>query len=198
MSQEKCADVGGRSESTGVPSPGPAKTRLIRLGLVLFVVFFVFFIAEMTFRFYLFGFNALSIAKVNSVQPATTEKLIQDSENRELLFEWKQNLDTYFKLARFKTNSHGLRDKEYAVEKPAGVFRIAVVGDSYSVPSGVEIEKAYHTLLEDRLNAETSEIRYEVINFAVGGYSPRQYVVVTEHKVLAYRPDLILIAYCAI
>ncbi|MFH1799245.1 MAG: hypothetical protein ABH891_00160 [Candidatus Omnitrophota bacterium] len=60
--------------------------------------------------------------------------------NREL----KPNLNRYFKMARFRTNSAGLRDKEYPIRKAPGTFRVAVLGDSFTMPAGVEIEDAFH------------------------------------------------------
>ena len=57
----------------------------------------------------------------------------------------------------FTTNSHGLRDREYAVEKPAGVFRIAVLGSSIDMGWGVGTEETYVNLLEDWLNAHAAQ-----------------------------------------
>jgi len=100
-------------------------------------------------------------------------------------------------MARFKTNSQGLRDKEYSLEKPPNTFRVAVLGDSSSMPAGVDIEDAYHTVLEDRLNAESSGTSYEFINFAVSGYDPEQYLATLKRKALNYDPDLVLFCMCA-
>ncbi len=43
--------------------------------------------------------------------------LIKPSSYTKIIFELKPNLNTYFKMARFMTNSCGLRDKEYLVDK---------------------------------------------------------------------------------
>ena len=47
----------------------------------------------------------------------------------------------------------GLRDREYTLEKPPGVFRIAVLGSSIDMGWGVGTEDTYVSLLEDWLNA---------------------------------------------
>jgi hypothetical protein len=126
------------------------------------------------------------------MHPLGRSGLIKPSSTPGLIYELKPNLDTYFKLVRFRTNSRGLRDKEYSVEKPAGTFRVVVVGDSFTMASGVDIEDAFHTDLEDRLNRESEDVSYEFINFGVGGYDPNQYLSSFEHRALYFDPDLLL------
>jgi len=101
-------------------------------------------------------------------------------------------VDGYFKLARFRTSSRGLRDREYSPERPTGTIRVAVVGSSFSLPSGVELEDAFHSVLEERLTTERSPPAYEFINFAVGGYGPRQALAMLRLEALDYSPDLVL------
>jgi len=60
------------------------------------------------------------------------------------------------------------------------------------LPAGVEIERAFHSLLEERFSAEFAPTRYEFINFAVGMYSPKQVLAMLELRALEYHPDLIL------
>ena len=152
---------------------------------------------ETAYRFYLFGWDAFSIEKVNSVNALGLSDLLQRSSNPDLVFELKPNVDTYFKLVPFQTNTHGLRDKEYPLDKPEDVLRVAVLGDSFTLPSGVAIEDAFHSLLEDRLNLDNGTVRYEFINFAVGAYTLQQYLSTIRYKALEYDPDLILIGFCA-
>jgi hypothetical protein len=168
------------------------KINLVLTGLsVVFVVFF----AEVLFRFYLFGWDSFSIEKVNSVHSMGVSGLIQPSPYPKIAYERKPNLSGYFKMARFETNSQGLRDKEYSIVIPNNTFRVAVIGDSLSVPSGVNLEMAYHTLLEEKFNQEQKDISFEFINFSVGGYYFRQYLEVIQYKALKYDPQLILIGF---
>ncbi len=160
------------------------------------IAFLTFLLLEFAFRLILLGRNTFSIEKTNSVHNIGLSGMLQPSEYPEILFELKPNLDTYFKLTSFKTNSHGLRDKEYEVSKPDNSFRVAIIGDSMTLPEGVEIGDAFHSLLEERLNTEERGINYEFINFAVGGYFLNQYWAVIKYKVQEYDPDLVIVAFC--
>lgn len=170
---------------------------LLNLVKVSVVVVVTFLALEQATRVYLFGLGSFNFFKMNSIHHMGDSGLIRPSAYPKLIYELKPNMDVYFKMARFKTNSQGLRDKEYSLEKPPNTFRVAVLGDSSSMPAGVDIEDAYHTVLEDRLNAESSGTSYEFINFAVAGYDPKQYLATLKHKALNYDPDLVLFCMCA-
>lgn len=105
-------------------------------------------------------------------------------------------MDDYFKMKPIKTNSRGLRDKEYPLEKPPGTYRVAVIGDSFTFGDGVNAEEVYHSILEERLNRLSDSLRFEFINFGLAGYDLLNYLGVVEHKAMAYDPDLILIGFC--
>jgi hypothetical protein len=173
------------------------KKRLLQnLTLLFGTILVCSFLIEMICRVQMFGWDAFSPAKMNSIHYMGKSYLLKPSEHPEIVFELKPGLNTYFKMARMRTNSRGLRDKEYSLEKPRDTFRVAVIGDSFTMCSGVEIEDVFHSVLEDRLNSENRGMSYEFINFAVAGYCLRQYRAVAEHKALQYDPDLILIGFC--
>jgi hypothetical protein len=132
---------------------------------------------------------------MNSLRPIGLSGLIRRADNPEIIFELRPNLNAMFKLAEVKTNSQGLRDKEYSKSKPSGTFRIAFVGDSFTMPSGVKLEDAFHTIIEKRLNSLGTR-KFEAINFGVPGYTLRQYAAVLENKVPEYNPDLVIIGFC--
>lgn len=133
---------------------------------------------------------------MNSFNKMGVSGLLKSSTHSEVIYELKPYVNTLFKLASFKTNSNGLRDKEYEIAKPVNTFRVAVIGDSYTMPAGVKVEESYHSLLEERLNKEQRELTYEFINFAVGGYNLRQYYGVIKYKTQEYDPDLIIVGFC--
>ncbi len=148
-------------------------------------------------RVYQYGFDSLLPHIMDSVHNLGTSGLIRASDHPEIIYELKPNVSTYFKKTKFATNTQGLRDKDYKMQKNSNTFRVAVIGDSFTLPAGIPIENAYHSLLEKRLAREYQNREIEFINFAVGGYNLRQYAAVLEHKVISYNPDLILIGFCA-
>lgn len=95
-------------------------------------------------------------------------------------------------------SSAGLRDREYTVPKPAGVFRIAVVGDSIAYGFGLPRSDALPQQLEDVLADYHSRrvSRFEVLNFGVSGYNIDQVVETVRTRVSRFQPDLIVYAYC--
>ena len=151
---------------------------------------------EQSYRFFLFGNASFSIYKMNSINGLGELGLLRQSNSSEIIFELKPNINTYHKLVELKTNSAGLRDKEYSVPKPEGILRIAVIGDSFVLADGVEIEETFHSLLEEKSNKEQGDITYQFINFGVSAYNLRQYLEVMRYKAKGYDPDLILVGFC--
>lgn len=167
------------------------------IGLFTLTTLFSLLLLEIVMRYYIFGVNAFSYSQMKSLRHVGVAGLFQASEHLDILWELKPNLDTHYKLWPFKTNSMRLRDKEYSLEKPANTFRIAVIGDSFTMAEGVPIESAYHSVLEERFNELHKDKKYEFINFGVAGYSLVQYVSVIKKKALEFKPDAILIGFCA-
>ena len=97
-------------------------------------------------------------------------------------YTYKPNASTYEKgreyNALYQINSLGLRDRKYGPKKE-GVFRVLLLGDSFSVSHGLAIEDSLSRQMERALQevADTREIsvKIEVVNAAVGGYSPYNY-----------------------
>jgi lysophospholipase L1-like esterase len=94
-------------------------------------------------------------------------------------------------------NDQGRRDRETTLYKPDGVYRIAVLGDSYSEAMQVEREQAYWWLLPGRLASCGFQPgkRIEVLNFGVSGYGTAQEYVMLESQAIRYRPDLVLLQF---
>ena len=96
-----------------------------------------------------------------------------------------------------EVSSAGLRDAEHALPKPAGVYRIAVIGDSYSEAMQVEREQAFWAQLPARLEAcrFADGKRIEVLNFGVSGYGQAQEYAMLESTAIRYQPDLVLLQF---
>lgn len=127
---------------------------------------------------------------VNLIE-AKAAVLTNDFFYMELLPSHKLN---NFKGAPFSTNRWGMRDKDYEKSPSDDTYRIALLGASRTMGSGVADDQTFEWLLEDRLNRENQGQRYstyEILNFAVGGYSALQNLMVLENKALAFEPDAV-------
>lgn len=102
----------------------------------------------------------------------------------------KLNHQTTFKGLPFRTNSLGLRDREYVHAKPAGVFRFVVQGGSSEMGSGVKAEEVFEEITEDKLNEKFGQI--EMLNFSISGLRMANQVGITEEKILKVEPDVLL------
>jgi hypothetical protein len=98
--------------------------------------------------------------------------------------------------AYVRINSDGLHDQEHAIAKPAGTFRIAIVGDSYCEALSVSREEAFWSVMARKLDecGVLSRKKVEVINFGVSGYGTAQELLTLREQVWKYSPDLVLLA----
>ncbi len=99
--------------------------------------------------------------------------------------------------AFLRINSLGYRDNEHEVAKPAGTYRIAVLGDSFTEARQVALEDTFPSLLGQELGtcAGLSGRRVEVLNFGVGGYGTAQQLLTLRKDALRFAPDLVLLAF---
>jgi hypothetical protein len=96
--------------------------------------------------------------------------------------------DTHYQI-----NSFGLRDEEYAIEKPHGSTRILMVGDSFTEGIGVEADKTFSKIVEGLLNCTGTNSKYEVINAGVGSYSPLPEFLYLKSAGLKLNPDIVVL-----
>lgn len=96
---------------------------------------------------------------------------------------------------RYRTNAWRMRDPERPLEKPAGTFRIVLLGDSLTFGSGVNDEDTFGRQLERILNARAGGRRYQVINAACASWGTAHHLVFLEETGFKFRPDLVLMAF---
>jgi hypothetical protein len=92
-------------------------------------------------------------------------------------------------------NADGLRGPQRSRTKPAGVRRVALVGDSMTVAVATAEERTTASVLEELLNASAVERRFEVINGGVSGSSTGQEWVLYREVVRHYEPDIVVLAF---
>lgn len=96
-----------------------------------------------------------------------------------------------------RINDAGFRDRDHTLDKPDGVFRVAVLGDENSEAMQVELQDTWWSLLGHQLEgcSLVGGKRVEMVNFGVGGYGTAQELVMLESVAMRYRPDLVLLQF---
>jgi hypothetical protein len=106
------------------------------------------------------------------------------------------NYDGWFAGVPARINSLGFRDtREYSLTKPAGTFRIMVLGDSVTFGHGALYETTYPYLLEQRLREWRPDVKWEVWNLGVPGYNTAQELAYLNEIGERYAPDLVIVGF---
>lgn len=92
----------------------------------------------------------------------------------------------------FKINSKGFKDVEFTKQKQQGTLRVLGLGDSFAYGI-VPYQYNYLTLLEDGLNSSGKKV--ELINMAIGGTGPRDYLSILVKEGLELSPDMVIVSF---
>jgi len=107
---------------------------------------------------------------------------------RDLLFrEYLPSLSYELGGKPWSTNQFGMRDQDYALEKPDGVTRMAFLGASYIMGKGVADGEPFEAVLEDRLGREI-----EILNMGVDSYTPLEGAILCRDKVGKFDTDYVV------
>jgi lysophospholipase L1-like esterase len=130
---------------------------------------------------------------LHALPPVNVRALIP-SRDPELIYEWNPG----WRSETFSVNSFGMPNDEVTLEKPAGVFRIAFLGDSISANFGLRPRPdIYLNMLARTLNQESrSGWHFESLNFGVTGYGILQELRTLRTRVLRFHPDLVVVQQC--
>jgi lysophospholipase L1-like esterase len=121
---------------------------------------------------------------------------IQFRPDSDFRFCYESNPTGYFDAdhcINYHVNNFGFRDDDFAIPKPPGTLRIALLGDSFAFGEGVWVEDSFSRLIEGDLSDAGANV--EVLNFAVGGWGTRDQISYLRAQGLAFSPDLVLVAY---
>lgn len=88
-------------------------------------------------------------------------------------------------------NALGFRDLDHSFDKPQGVRRIVIVGDSFSEALQVNLEDTYWWRLQLLLNGGQTG-PWEVINLGVGDYGSMQELMALREYGLRFAPDIVI------
>jgi lysophospholipase L1-like esterase len=99
--------------------------------------------------------------------------------------------------AYIEVSPAGFRDRMHAVDKPAGVYRIAVLGDSVGEALQIDMKATFWWLLQEKLRAcpALGGREVEALNFSASGYGTAQEALLLESNAIRYQPDLVLLAF---
>lgn len=92
-----------------------------------------------------------------------------------------------------RINSKGLRGPELDYEKPAGAFRVLVLGDSFTEGYTVEEDEVFTEVLRERLSGASDRAVIQVVNGGTGGYSTDQELLFFRSEGRKYAPDLVIL-----
>ena len=95
----------------------------------------------------------------------------------------------------FNLNDDSLRDKNYIKPKPKDIYRILVLGDSWTWGLGLQLDQTIPKQLETSLSNKFNNITLEVINAAKLGFNTVQQKILFEEVGLSYQPDLVILIY---
>lgn len=96
----------------------------------------------------------------------------------------------------YSTNAMGLRGPERTLDKPHGVRRVLILGDSIAFGYGVRYEDSVAQKLEGLLNQRRSTERFEVIDSGVQSFNTTQEVTYFREQGIALNPDVVVLAVC--
>jgi hypothetical protein len=96
----------------------------------------------------------------------------------------------WFRSGAVQLNGAGFRERAFSAVKPAGAYRIAVVGDSFTWGNGVRQQDRYSDLLQARLPEHI-----EVLNFGTAGANTPEHRTLIEHLLADVHPDFVLLQW---
>lgn len=95
-----------------------------------------------------------------------------------------------------KTNSLGFTSPEYDLsEKDSTTKRFFLCGDAFTMPEGVNYEKSYAALLENRLSSAYPGNTIQLFNAGVTGYGPNEVALQLRKYLGEIRPDLVIFQF---
>lgn len=96
-------------------------------------------------------------------------------------------------VVELRTNSQGFRDdREFPETPPPNTKRVLLLGDSFAIGYGVNIEDSVPALLEEQL-AESLGHPVEVINMGVSGFGTSEELVTLQERGWDFQPDLVIV-----
>lgn len=150
---------------------------------------------ELLFRARYFGVDSiLEFIAYSPLPPTALPGFLSPSGDPEMGVVFTPRARAWFNGKLWEINDQGFRDADFSEEKPAGTFRILVLGDSFTVGAGVAREDRFSDQLERRLQQVGAKPRVEVYNLGLAGVGLLDLAHSMEKYGPRYDADLVLIA----
>lgn len=148
------------------------------LGLAAASIAAVCAVAELFFRFVLPASDYPAVAYASEV--------IRYRPNQQGVYRMRAEI-----AAPFRINAQGWNANRpsYAIDKPAGALRVAIIGDSFVEAFQVPVDAS----LAEQLESLPGKARLQVYRFGISGAPFSQYLWMLEREVLQYRPDAVVL-----
>lgn len=133
------------------------------------------------------------VTRIAGVRPLTPGALVWRHHERWGWHHEPNARDLFVKLGfeqEIEINSRGLREREIPYDKPDGVRRILVIGDSAAVAFEVAPEERFTAVAERILREQGHPV--EVINAGTRGWGTDQTLLFLRDEGLRYQPDVVL------
>lgn len=152
---------------------------ILYIAFSIFITIVVLACVELFFRFFPFK------------RPAY-ETLFEDIYEVELSM-MPNAINPYYMVGLEVLNRYGFRGKDVDMQKPQGVFRIIIIGDSCTYGASSKAEETYPFCLEQFLSQRFSSPKFEVINGGIPGTNIYQNIMVLEKNLLRFNPDMVIV-----
>ena len=174
-----------RSSSAVAKRKKSLKEWALRIGLVVGTLVVFFLLAEVATRLFSDIGPSLKLS-----DPVTGEHYRPGFEGEVFVAEADRKV-------RVRFHRDGFRGPERPREKPAGVRRVALIGDSFVAAINVDEQDTAAAQLERLLNESHPGERWEVLNFGVSAASTGTELALWRGLVHAYQPDVVLLGFFA-
>jgi lysophospholipase L1-like esterase len=121
------------------------------------------------------------------------ELILRPSSVKERIYEATPLSGGYAWGTDVRINSHGFRDKDYQLQKPAGTSRVAIIGDSVAFGNSLRPDESFVRRFDELARQRGRAV--EVLNLALGGYDTLQEVATLEDIGLQFAPDVVVVGY---
>ena len=93
-----------------------------------------------------------------------------------------------------RTNSKGIRaNEEIPYKKPENIKRIVVLGDSFAMGYGVNLEDTFLSQMKRDLKSAGYET--QIVNLSVSGHGNAEELIVLQNEGLKFDPDIVLLSW---